>query len=643
VTDKDRAAIDPADVAITPGPAAPTDFGSGAGGCAESNMIPPVNALIKQVSSRRVPQEDANANTRGNSGGGGNGGREASGGAGSSGPTSVNYLPVTSVDAAVFTKGHPAAPLHTESIQHVIVTENEGETVSCAADKTIVVYNWRTRTAGEKYSNHSKSVQRVVYSARHKALFSASRDSTIRQWRNGVFKEVQAFRGHTLAVTGLLLHVAPTGASTLISGARDYSLRTWSVETGQQTAMKTLGRNVVTNLRWMAPDAQGSGSSSNGNTFLGGSFIAARRDNYSSAAGARGADEEEDPVVLELLRSTSPSPSPSSPASSRTTQPPGGLAADMGAGFDAHCLLQCSEDPGAGVRIWDVRCMEVVSTFGSVSGGGTGGGGGGGEGGFVTTDAMSDPEDCNFIVSTTGTYTHSNSNDQHSSSSSSSSSTSSSSSSSLSSSQSSGAELRLWDRRVASSNTSLSSCPSASTPLISIAAHDDTINSMAFLPASSRVQASGGGAGGRGICVATVSKDRTMRVWDLSAAALAAGSAFGGGAAAASPAAIASASSAAASSPISYGDSSGVRCVQSLSFRDKKYSTDLTSLALQSRRPASDQLLSLLAAPSSKQVEQFVLYAGGSNGALSCWVWNPAQMRLALTGHTAPTQPSARQ
>jgi len=464
----------------------------------------------------------------------------------------------------------------------LIVTENEGETVSCGTDKTIVTYNWRTHSAGEKYSNHSKAVQRVVYSPRHRALFSASRDFTIRQWRGGAFKEVQAFRGHTLAVTGLLLHVSPSGASTLVSGARDYSLRTWSVETGQQTAMRTLQRNVVTNLRWMAPRELGAAGSS----FVGGSFVAAQAGPAAAALGsAAGQEEGDDPELAKAL-----SLSRQEAAAASAAHPPGGLSPVAGGGLDVHCLLQCAEDGGAGVRMWDVRSMEVAATFG----------GGAGVGGLVTTDAMADPDDCNLIVSVTAAHGPEQSQQPQQE-----------TGGAPAAGRATGAELRLWDRRVVSSNAALGDLHSAAAcPVFSVRAHDDSINSLAFLPP----QRSRSAAGPRGIYVATASKDRSMKLWDLSAAQSADGLS-------------------AAESPL--------RCFAALTFRERRFATELTSLAVQPQR-ASEGLLRAWGALQPSQ-EQYVLYAAGANGALSCWLWNPQLMRIALAGHTAPAHTRQQQ
>lgn len=337
--------------------------------------------------------------------------------------------------------------------------------------QTIVTYNWRTRSAGDKYSNHSKGVQRVVYSSRHRALFSASRDSTIRQWRGGSFKEVQSFRGHTLAVTGLLLEVAPTGASTLISGARDYSLRTWSVETGAQLTLTTLPGNVVTQMRWIAPFPMGM----DGNNFAGGSILATQV--QPSIIGAASASS----FVGSANGADEPSP-----------QPSGGAQADagtarVGAGFDAHCFLQCGEDAAAGVRVWDMRSMQVVAQFGTAQG----------AGGFpvVTTDAMSDPDDSNTIVSVTGARGVPSD-------------VMSSSPVDSEASRVGPAEVRVWDRRVCTSNVALFDYHANAThqPLLAIPAHDDAIHSLAFLPAPRNHSANGP----RASYIATASKDRSQ-------------------------------------------------------------------------------------------------------------------------------------
>lgn len=313
--------------------------------------------------------------------------------------------------------------LHSGSISDLALTDVPGEVLMASDDKSLSLYNFKSR-AVEKWSHHSKGVTRVAWSPHDGSIFSGSRDSTIRQWKRGTFKEVQAYRGHILAVSALALASSSTRGSSplLISGARDYSLRTWSIETGQQISMHTIAKNIVTSIKWISPNDRG-------NSAFNGKIV--------------------DPIDSACLNSYSLSSPPSSSL--------------VDSGTDPYCFLQTSEDPYAGVRIWDVRMMLPVQTFAS-------------DGGKIIRAVQSDPYDSmKFIAATEST------ND-------------------------SGSEIRLWDRRMCiNSEPSLTS--SSFDPLLTLSAHADSINSIVYLPT---------GSNGSSTYVATASSDKSLKIWDLS-------------------------------------------------------------------------------------------------------------------------------
>ena len=370
--------------------------------------------------------------------------------------------------------------------------------------QSLSVYNWRTKSSTDKWSNHSKSVTRVCHSSKLRMVFSASRDTTIRQWRTHTFKEVVSFRGHTLPVTGLCL--APTAGSgpasaVLLSGARDYSLRMWSVETATQTAMKTLPKNIVTNLRWVAPQ-----QNMDGNAFVAASVVAA-----SSPAAAASSVVGRSSFIVAAASSSSSSIGRSSSTGSGgegddggagATAPPGGLVAECGGGFDANCLLQCSEDRLNGIRVWDVRTMEVVATFctaGSSAVTGAGAGAASGAGLLHhTMDAMSDPNDANYFVSVSNVHRSYGAPAPGDS-------VMSTNSEAASGGSGCYGELKLWDRRRASSNLALGTGVGAGLePLLTIHAHSDAINALTYLPAAPS-------SGRNSSFIATASKDKSQR------------------------------------------------------------------------------------------------------------------------------------
>ncbi len=114
----------------------------------------------------------------------------------------------------------------------------------------MVRYDWHTRTQLDVW-RHDHNVNCVAYCPTSRAVFSGSRDKTVRQWAFGRPDAVQEFAGHTLVVTGL----AVRGDGTwLASGSRDYSFRVWDVATGKQLSSTALEYNMITDLKWLPHD-----------------------------------------------------------------------------------------------------------------------------------------------------------------------------------------------------------------------------------------------------------------------------------------------------------------------------------------------------------------------------------------------------
>jgi hypothetical protein len=118
-TDQDRQVLDPADPAV---------------------LFPPVNALIQSTSMRHSPdvmdEQNALASALSISS---ISASSAGVGFGSHAPAlvarSLPSVTLTRLEAAPLPADQPQAPLHTEIINQVIVTDREGETSSCSFDK----------------------------------------------------------------------------------------------------------------------------------------------------------------------------------------------------------------------------------------------------------------------------------------------------------------------------------------------------------------------------------------------------------------------------------------------------------------------------------------------------------------------------
>lgn len=407
------------------------------------------------------------------------------------------------------------------------------------------------------------------------------------------------------------------GQTTLLSGSRDYSVRMWDVESGTQVAMKALVHNVVTCMRWMSPSpAAGGGEAS-----------------FHSVAEAY---------------STLSSPLSAAIDSSHASSSPAASALSLvGGGSDFNCFLQGSEDCSHGVRLWDARCMDVVAVFPTPQGKSP-----------LCVDA--DPKDANyFVASTTGKQ------QQQSGSWLSGSGSGEVGVASIANSVEAGGEIRVWDRRKASSNVAIGGEEHGVEPVLSVLAHADSIHSVAYLPAANNSTAT---------FIATASKDRSkneqsenrstqnfhqefqmihllifchcrcslfllivclcvsaLKIWDLSSCT--------------------SASSSFSSS------SFPIRCTQVVTYRDPKQRDPFTAMVV-SNNLSSEATLSAFGAnyytnnnnnnnnnanqtqPTSSNGAAYVLYTGTNQGVLSAWKWNPNQAsqlgKLELIAQTKP-------
>ena len=193
--------------------------------------------------------------------------------------------------------------IHSDVIFDVCCGPSPDQFLSCGEDRTVLRYDWRKHSVLDLWRGHTQCVNRVVFDARLHCAFSASRDRTIRQWRPERPEAVQVFVGHELSIHGLATDAALTdtlppplpraeshktlsasasalasvcvppaaspadnksggaggrgggggggGGGVLCSGARDCSVRFWDVETGRQTAQRSIERNMATGMRWV--------------------------------------------------------------------------------------------------------------------------------------------------------------------------------------------------------------------------------------------------------------------------------------------------------------------------------------------------------------------------------------------------------
>ena len=119
--------------------------------------------------------------------------------------------------------------------------------VTAGADGRVVLYDAAAGTA--KTRGVHAAAAKGVAAARERAgaVYTCSRDLSVRRWplARGPTQVIEA--AHELAVTAVT--VADDGA-TVASGSRDYRVKTWDAATGENAAAVRVPRNVVTCMCW---------------------------------------------------------------------------------------------------------------------------------------------------------------------------------------------------------------------------------------------------------------------------------------------------------------------------------------------------------------------------------------------------------
>lgn len=151
-----------------------------------------------------------------------------------------------------------ALVLHEDAINDIIVIGSDSlETMTASTDRSVVRYNWKNKSVLNRWQKHSKAVLRLAYSSSSDCVFTGGRDSTIRQFPllqrkpsapsspspfNSDNTEIQCFRGHLLPITSL----STFSNNLLFSSSRDYSVRWWDIERGEQIGVQTIQGMIST-------------------------------------------------------------------------------------------------------------------------------------------------------------------------------------------------------------------------------------------------------------------------------------------------------------------------------------------------------------------------------------------------------------
>lgn len=139
------------------------------------------------------------------------------------------------------------SPIHSDSV-NCVEAFSTGVCLSGSADKSVVLFDWKSGQVVQRWCGHERGVTKVVHGG--KTIYSASRDKTIRVWKVGKNDgmPMQVLDGHSMVVTAIDLN---QDHSSLFSGSRDNSVKLWDTNTGVCIREKAITRNLVTYVKWM--------------------------------------------------------------------------------------------------------------------------------------------------------------------------------------------------------------------------------------------------------------------------------------------------------------------------------------------------------------------------------------------------------
>ena len=137
---------------------------------------------------------------------------------------------------------------------HSIAVSPDGKTaLSGSFDKSVKLWDLHSGTCISSFKDHGYFVCGVAFSAAHGAMFfnGCWGDKTVRMWSLKSKKCIKKFVGHSSVVQRAQLS---RDEKCMLSGARDCTVRVWSVESGESLA--TFGPNLVGHTLALSPDGR---------------------------------------------------------------------------------------------------------------------------------------------------------------------------------------------------------------------------------------------------------------------------------------------------------------------------------------------------------------------------------------------------
>lgn len=136
-------------------------------------------------------------------------------------------------------------PVHQDSVT-CIDAFAPGTCVTGSKDYSVVLFDLKQGIPHHKWTGHTRDVTKVKHAGA--AVYSSSRDKTIKAWHQEKNDPLLTFEGHRLVVTAIDLN---DDGTLLFSGSRDNCVRLWDTTRKTGISEKELSRNLVTCVKWI--------------------------------------------------------------------------------------------------------------------------------------------------------------------------------------------------------------------------------------------------------------------------------------------------------------------------------------------------------------------------------------------------------
>lgn len=141
---------------------------------------------------------------------------------------------------------------HSSDVNSVAFSPDGQFLATGSDDKTIKIWNLKTRQKIHTLNRHSGWIWAVAIAPDGKTLASAGADKTIKLWNVATGELIRNFQGHSQGVASIAF--SPDG-KTLVSGSLDKTIKLWNLETAQEIRTLQGHANAVANVAF-SPDGK---------------------------------------------------------------------------------------------------------------------------------------------------------------------------------------------------------------------------------------------------------------------------------------------------------------------------------------------------------------------------------------------------